>query len=582
MARNRLVSMLMLWLLTSGYCLAAEQSKVHSVEQQWRFQPGDDLAWAGKDWNDSNWAIVDLPNIWKKGGYPEHSQFGWYRKSIDVADLPQDDLGFRMGAVRNAYEIFAGGKLLGGIGSLPPNDAVNFNQLRVYRLPPGTISHQHQVDVAIRVWGGNQLSVDSSSAGPYAENFEVGSYTTLIRDLDAEDLPNFFFVSLFILTGFYFLYVYVMTRANPSFLWFSLTSFVFAVYILSLCQWLYSLNWPFDITKKIQAGSLLLSFTFALQFIWHVVSKKIPWFIRGYQAFFILITLILALSPGLDNFHHVRIYWQLVALTLIVPLIQVIVRETIRGNSEAKLLLFGLGTFIICGINDALISLIYLDSVNLMPVGFLAILVSMAVSLAGRFNTLLASLEHQASARTTELRQVNDQLKTANQSLVEMTRIDPLTGLLNRRGLIGDAEIERQRFLRQKEPLGLMIADIDHFKKFNDEHGHACGDFVLTEVAGLFKDFTRDIDRVARWGGEEFVLLFPSTDEAGLINIAEKLRRKVEAQNLKYEGKTLNITMTFGGAVYQNTESLDDCLKRADAALYRGKAGGRNRIEISQ
>ena len=86
------------------------------------------------------------------------------------------------------------------------------------------------------------------------------------------------------------------------------------------------------------------------------------------------------------------------------------------------------------------------------------------------------------------------------------------TGLLNRRGLSAEAEIERQRFIRQREPLALMMADIDHFKRVNDKYGHACGDKVLSEIATLFRDHIRDIDRVARWGGEEFVLLFPGTD----------------------------------------------------------------------
>lgn len=572
-----LVAVCLLWLFTHT-CLAEDRS----IEGVWKFQPGDNLAWANSEWDDSNWAETTLPGIWKPGGFPEHNQFGWYRKSVNVSGLPINDLGIRMGAVRNAYQIYAGGKLLGGIGALPPDELINYDQLRVYRIPAGLVSQDQHITIAIRVWGGSQLSVDSSGAGPYSGKFEIGNYTNFIRNIDAEELPELIFASLFILTGFYFLYLYAKTGAITSFPWFGLTSLVLAVYILTLSQWRYSFGLPFTTIEKIESVSLFLFLSTSIQLIWSVVSQQVPWYMRGYQAFFVVFALIFALTPGLDIHYHLRIYWQLCALTLVVPVVWVIVRETLGGNSDARILLYGLAILISCAINDLLINMNLLNSIRLMPIGFLAILISMAVSLAGRFNTLLVSLEYQVSARTAELRQVNEQLEAANRSLVEMTRIDPLTGLLNRRGLISEAETERQRFLRQKEPLGLMITDIDHFKKFNDDNGHACGDFVLTEVAELFKDFIRDIDRVARWGGEEFVLLFPGTDAAGLANIAEKLRKKVEARNLSYEGKNLHITMTFGGAVYRDSETLDECLERADAALYRGKAAGRNRTEISR
>jgi diguanylate cyclase (GGDEF)-like protein len=303
---------------------------------------------------------------------------------------------------------------------------------------------------------------------------------------------------------------------------------------------------------------------------------------RAYQLFYVLLAVIFAMAPSLDIHLHLRVYWQSVVLIALVPTFWVLCQEVWRNNYEARVLFTGLIVFSICAINDLLINMDIntIVEVRLMSVGFLAMLISMGVSLAGRFNNMLTSLEIQVNARTAELSQVNDQLAAANQSLVEMTRIDPLTGLLNRRGLIAEAEIERQRFLRQKEPLSLVIADVDHFKQFNDVHGHACGDFVLKSVAGLFQKYIRDIDRVARWGGEEFVLLFPGTNENGLKNIADKLRQRIENHEINYEGKTLSVTLTFGCAEYRTDESLDDCLDRADAALYKGKANGRNRVEI--
>ena len=252
------------------------------------------------------------------------------------------------------------------------------------------------------------------------------------------------------------------------------------------------------------------------------------------------------------------------------PVLWVVVRQTQQGNQDARLLLYGFVVFALCGTNDLLINLdVYTDNgTRLLPIGFLAILVAMGTSLAGKFNLMLTSLEYQVALRTEELSQVNEELEKANNSLVEMTRIDPLTGLLNRRGLSAEAEIERQRFIRQREPLALMMADIDHFKRVNDKYGHACGDKVLSEIATLFRDHIRDIDRVARWGGEEFVCCF-GTDRDGLANIADKLKQRIEHFEIEYEGRLLKITMTFGGAIYQASETIYECLARR-TLLVRG------------
>jgi len=575
---RRLLSVISLWLLISSCSLADERS----IEGQWKFKAGDNIEWASRYWDDADWSTAKLPGTWQQDGFPDQNQFAWYRRTLSVEGQPLQDLGIRMGAVRNAYQIFAGGQLLGGIGALPPAADINYDQLGVYRIPPSVVNDDLEVMIAIRVWGGSQLSVSTSGAGPYVGKFLVGNYTTLIRSLDREELPKLIFASLFVLTGFYFLYLFAKTGATPSFPWFGLSSLTLAVYIVTQCQWKYTLGLPFVTYEKVESVSLFVFLALAIQLIWSVISRSIPWYMRGYQAFYLGLAVIFAVIPDLDIHYQLRIYWQLVALTLVAPVFWVVFQEMIKGNPEAKAVFFGLIVLIVCAVNDLLINMNLLSSIVLMPFGLLAILISMGASLAAKFNGMLVGLEHQVAARTTELSQVNEKLANANHSLIEMTRIDPLTSLLNRRGLIAEVEIERQRFIRQKEPLGLVIADIDHFKGFNDQHGHACGDVVLTSIADLLKHSIRDVDRVARWGGEEFVLLFPGTSEKGLANIAEKLRQQIEDHKVNYEGKTLGLTMTFGGAIYHDLETLDECLGRADAALYRGKSNGRNRVEISQ
>ena len=165
--------------------------------------------------------------------------------------------------------------------------------------------------------------------------------------------------------------------------------------------------------------------------------------------------------------------------------------------------------------------------------------------------------------------------------MAEAARVDPLTGLFNRRGFVEEAEVEIQRVFRGGKPFAVVLADIDNFKQFNDTHGHACGDHVLTRVAGMLRERVRDVDRIARWGGEEFILLLPETDAEGAATLAGKLCQAVSDNVFEYGGQRLAITLTLGVAAYRKGDSLDACIARADSALYRGKEDGRNTVAVN-
>ena len=155
--------------------------------------------------------------------------------------------------------------------------------------------------------------------------------------------------------------------------------------------------------------------------------------------------------------------------------------------------MIGLVIFLAACANDLMIDIAGWETARLLPLGFVAIMVSMAVSLANRFTNVLNDLEGEVAQRTTDL-------SSANQRLAVVARQDPLTGLLNRRGFIEVAAREMQRFLRTGRAFSIVLADLDNFKKLNDRYGHACGDYVLQEVARLLDERVRDMDSVARWG----------------------------------------------------------------------------------
>lgn len=180
------------------------------------------------------------------------------------------------------------------------------------------------------------------------------------------------------------------------------------------------------------------------------------------------------------------------------------------------------------------------------------------------------------------IKRQKDELEKKNTQLEHMVRTDMLTGLYNRMRFTEFVEMETARVKRTGENSSLIFMDLDHFKKVNDNYGHPSGDTVLKWIAGVIKGQLRTTDILARFGGEEFAILLPDTSVEGACNAAEKIRTAIE--NCSFPGKMENLKMTasFGVAPLNTDEvnSFQTAYKKADAALYRAKKGGRNRIEF--
>ena len=178
-------------------------------------------------------------------------------------------------------------------------------------------------------------------------------------------------------------------------------------------------------------------------------------------------------------------------------------------------------------------------------------------------------------------------LKNAEQKLQQIAITDELTGLKNRRYLLERLNIELIRMRRSGRPLACIIFDLDHFKQVNDTFGHQAGDHALREIASHVQEQCRANDILSRFGGEEFVVILPDTDPAGAREIAERLRRTILSCRITLaDGQVLTLTASFGVAgLAKAPRNLDqaevDLLNRADEALYRAKAGGRNRVEVN-
>jgi diguanylate cyclase (GGDEF)-like protein len=161
-----------------------------------------------------------------------------------------------------------------------------------------------------------------------------------------------------------------------------------------------------------------------------------------------------------------------------------------------------------------------------------------------------------------------------------MATTDGLTGLFNRRFLDNSLRAEYDRAKRYGTQLSVMMFDVDHFKRFNDEHGHDMGDLVLKVLGQALKDALRTHDLPCRYGGEEFVAILPNTNKPGAYCVAERFRKDVE--ELEIEG--LHVTVSIGIATFPDLpmESAEQLIETADKALYASKHAGRNRVTVAE
>lgn len=204
-------------------------------------------------------------------------------------------------------------------------------------------------------------------------------------------------------------------------------------------------------------------------------------------------------------------------------------------------------------------------------------LVSKLIAELNKAATRASKLEERFDEKTRELDTIRDSLSKSEQR----ARTDMLTGLPNRRGLDEFCRVAQIEAMEKGEALSVLMLDVDHFKKFNDNFGHGVGDQVLKLLGQVLHDKVRDGDLPARYGGEELMAVLPGADLCAAAVVAERIRRSIAECQItrRSTGERLpTITVSIGVAQFQPGESMNDLIERCDRALYRAKQSGRNRV----
>lgn len=179
---------------------------------------------------------------------------------------------------------------------------------------------------------------------------------------------------------------------------------------------------------------------------------------------------------------------------------------------------------------------------------------------------------------------VQNELIAAHEAMRWQAMRDSLTGIWNRKAIVDSLVAELSRAYRKDNSVGILLADLDHFKAVNDSLGHLAGDAVLQEAVRRIQSALRPYDLVGRYGGEEFLVVLPGCDESVTLNIGERIRDRLAAEPIRYNGTALSVTTSLGATVCNTGPTpcdLNALLQAADSALYRAKKAGRNRVEFN-
>jgi diguanylate cyclase (GGDEF)-like protein len=207
--------------------------------------------------------------------------------------------------------------------------------------------------------------------------------------------------------------------------------------------------------------------------------------------------------------------------------------------------------------------------------------VATSIKGGGEIAHLSRSFEHMAKFVMDSNRKLEDKVSERTEELRRLTEIDPMTGLLNRRGMLDRFESEIARQVRQGGSLGLLLLDLDCFKRINDSYGHSAGDLALCEAAKVLLSIKRAYDHAARWGGEEFLVLLPNCSEQDLLGIAERIRVGIAALQIDTGSQVFSFTVSIGAHHPSTPQTIDAMLQKVDSALYAAKDAGRNCVRTS-
>ena len=327
------------------------------------------------------------------------------------------------------------------------------------------------------------------------------------------------------------------------------------------------------------------------------------WVLRSIAA----VTLVTLLAMSITGYQTTALSLTFLTLACSIAIVVISVRLALGGNQFAIFSSVASGLVLIGSIQHGLVRLqfvpIPLFLENSVFVGFMLLVGCLALGVGFEVHrrrqeqdqyerawiaqtqvnqeAINAALESEVQTRTQELEKTLNDLSAAHESLKELNTVDQVTGTKNRYHFDTTFSQEWNRASREGYPLSLLMLDVDHFKQVNDNYGHVAGDECLRQIGlRLAGNIKRAADTLARFGGEEFVILLPFSTNENAVKLAEQLRRSVAATPMEVDGEQIQIYISIGvcTVIPRDNDQSKDLITSADLALYEAKSAGRNRV----
>jgi diguanylate cyclase (GGDEF)-like protein len=539
--------------------LAGLLLQLHAVEPRagsvdlagyWRLHTGDDIRWALPSFNDAGWDSVIVPGPWSPPTAHGYTGYAWYRLRIVIPEHLAEPLGLWLQSVSTAFTVYVDGHRLGGYGAFPPGYRARSVIPLVAALPLESQTAGAHL-IAVRVYSAEHVGgitgpvvlgpVQSLQSAAWRPDVYLACTAVLLLGIGV--MQSFFWIrrpharehgaifAVCVCAALFFLWWMPSVRValEPYVFWFRLYLASAAAAAAAYC---YAFRRIFDLER----------------------SDRV---MRGFALVFLLQVLLFLAAPSWTLLRVLASYALNPAL-LLVSLITLglAVAQLRQGEHHARILLWGTLLLSLTLFHDILIGWGMLAVRPEFPWMTLAGAVVWAVSLS------LTTAEKFLESETAAL-------------------FDRLTGLYRREIVMDALAREIRRSARVHQPLSVIMLDVDHFKQVNDSLGHQAGDRVLTEIGRRMAEAGRVVDWLGRYGGEEFIGVLASTDSHGGTLAAERIRSAIAALPIATGRSARSVTLSAGVAAYDGGDewpTAEQLVGAADAALYRAKHAGRNRV----
>lgn len=525
---------------------------------------------------------------WQSSAYSQdYDAIGFATYHLDVAlETKASNLALRVPQIESAYKLYLDAELKASGGLVADSELVGkpgYNTA-IVRVPDGVkgFSITLQVSNYHSSWGGLWDPIVLGDAD---------SLYTLQRDKVALSL---FIMGALLITAIHSLIQFFLRPTDNIPLVFACLSLLFFVRELTVEHMSFALSalaGGFVLITKLNFLSFYAGIPTALYFFHLSYHQE---FHRKFCSFIYLLSIVFSayiLFFPTRYFGIPLVMFEVIAVLVMLYILQRIWVATLNKRRGARVMLIGSLIAFSFAFNDILNLNGVINTGKFFSLGIIGFIMSQSFVTNNRFNHLTninesltdklkernADLELMSELLETKVEQRTLQLKIANKELKALANNDPLTNTYNRLGLQQYIQSAFERFRRSQEVFCIALIDYDHFKEINDQYGHDVGDIVLITGADLIKSGIREQDKLARWGGEEFLILLPNTGLDGAFEIANKLRNVISANPIG-QPVGVNVTVTGGVAMVTQDDSFESLFKRADDALYQGKQNGRDRI----